>query len=283
VKLDGAIIRIRPRSLDLCIDLAAAFYRVHFKQIATLVLGFALPCVGLAGLLAAATPAGAFLGFGIFFVVSPLLGAIVVSGVGPRVFGEPFTVGRTVAFLRGRARELTRYVFWPRVGLALVGLLCWAVDGFFFALFLFALPGLLGRSFMVAEVVLLERLSGARVRERLAGLRAGIVMDLVGRWIGVLVFYGVALSLVFTLVEAAAYVLFGIEIFLTRTVAAGDWIPRFINEPRAVMAIQALLWLGYPLARMALFFCYLDVRTRKECWDLELDFRIEARRLGGRG
>ena len=108
-------------------------------------------------------------------------------------------------------------------------------------------------------------------------------MDLIGRWMGAVLFYGVALVVVFTLVEAAAYALFGVEIFFARVLAAGDWIPGFLNEPRAVIVTQALLWLGYPLARMALFFCYLDVRTRKECWDLELDFRIEARRLEGRG
>jgi hypothetical protein len=46
-----------------------------------------------------------------------------------------------------------------------------------------------------------------------------------------------------------------------------------------VSALSATAWLVYPLARLAWFFCYLDARIRKEGWDVELAFRIEAGRL----
>jgi hypothetical protein len=50
-------------------------------------------------------------------------------------------------------------------------------------------------------------------------------------------------------------------------------------DPLVVSALSATAWLVYPLARLAWFFCYLDARIRKEGWDVELAFRIEAGRL----
>lgn len=50
-------------------------------------------------------------------------------------------------------------------------------------------------------------------------------------------------------------------------------------DPKVVTVLMGVLWLVYPLARMAWFFCYLDQRIRNECWDVELDFRRDARRL----
>jgi hypothetical protein len=52
-----------------------------------------------------------------------------------------------------------------------------------------------------------------------------------------------------------------------------------MHDPLVVTTICATLWLAYPLARLAWFFCYLDTRIRKEAWDVELDFRIESQRL----
>jgi hypothetical protein len=50
-------------------------------------------------------------------------------------------------------------------------------------------------------------------------------------------------------------------------------------DPLLVGALSATWWLVYPLARLAWFFCYLDLRVRKEGWDVEIELRVEARRL----
>ncbi len=50
-------------------------------------------------------------------------------------------------------------------------------------------------------------------------------------------------------------------------------------DPLVVATLCGTLWLVYPIARLAWFFCYLDARIRKEGWDVELAFRIEGRRL----
>jgi hypothetical protein len=285
VKLDGATIPVRARSLLLCIDLAAAFYQTHFKQILGLVLRFAVPCVAVAYLLAWMTEIGFFLGLLVYFVVSPALGALLVSGVGPRVFGEPFTVKSALAFFRPRSGRVLSAVIWPRIYLALGALLCYGMGTGMLLIYLVVPALLLGRAFMAAEVELLERLSGARRRERLAALREGVAGDLIGRWLGALVFFVAVVTIGFVLVDRAAETLFGVKVLLGRLEGGflfDPLLPVLSAQPRAVAVLQALLWFAYPLGRMALFFCYLDVRIRKECWDLELDFRIEAARLEGR-
>ncbi|MBN2489489.1 MAG: hypothetical protein JXQ29_01380 [Planctomycetes bacterium] len=280
MKLDGATIPIRARSLALCLDLAVAFYRAHFRPILALALRFAVPCVAVACLLAWVTEIGFFLGLVLFFVVSPALGALLVAGVGPRVFGEPFTVKRALAFFRARSGRVLAALLWPRVFLALGGLLCYAMGTGALVLYLAIPVLLLGRAFPAAEVELLEQLSGARRRERLSALREGAAMELLGRWLGVLVFFAAGVAVGFVLVDRTAETLLGVELLLSRAESLLDpLLPGLSAQPRVVAVLQALLWLVYPLARLALFFCYLDVRIRKECWDLELDFRIEAARL----
>ena len=123
MKLDGATIPIRARSLPLCLDLAVAFCQAHFGALLALVLRFAVPCVAVSCLLAWVTEIGFFLGLVLFFVVSPALGALLVAGVGPRVFGEPFTVNRALAFFRARSGRVLSALLWPRIFLALGGLL----------------------------------------------------------------------------------------------------------------------------------------------------------------
>jgi hypothetical protein len=60
----------------------------------------------------------------------------------------------------------------------------------------------------------------------------------------------------------------------------GDVFMQLTNDdPAFLTAIQLALWLPYPVIRLAWFFCYLDQRIRNECWDLQLQFRVEAARM----
>ena len=52
-----------------------------------------------------------------------------------------------------------------------------------------------------------------------------------------------------------------------------------LDDPAFLTALQLALWLPYPVVRLAWFFCYLDQRIRNECWDLQLQYRVEAARL----
>lgn len=54
-----------------------------------------------------------------------------------------------------------------------------------------------------------------------------------------------------------------------------------LQDPRCLAVFAAAVMLVYPIVRLAWFFCYIDLRVRRDCWDMELLFRQEARRLAG--
>ncbi|MCZ6795710.1 MAG: hypothetical protein O7J95_19055, partial [Planctomycetota bacterium] len=144
---------------------------------------------------------------------------------------------------------------------------------------------LLSRGSMLSlEVILLEFLPGSQIRRRLSDLKYGDSVALMNRYAGTLVFCTLVVAINFVVLDLTFDFLFDSPLFFDRF----EWmyfdealISYFTTDPRCVSAVLALLWITYPLARLTLFFCYLDVRIRKECWDLELDFRVEARRLEG--
>ena len=89
---------------------------------------------------------------------------------------------------------------------------------------------------------------------------------------------------VFMLIDVVSGMVFNFPIFFG-TIAPGPdrqaaFAAKLIDDPVLVTMLQISLWITYPIARLAWFFCYLDQRIRNECWDLELQFRVEAARLG---
>ena len=97
------------------------------------------------------------------------------------------------------------------------------------------------------------------------------------------------LSLLLTF-DALAGHLFGLPIFIGRLKVDMEYakdIPDAVyyalsfmwNDSIVVTSMLAVALLVYPLARMAWFFCYIDVRVRRDCWDMELAMVREAERL----
>ena len=107
--------------------------------------------------------------------------------------------------------------------------------------------------------------------------------SLVGRLVTIVLFYAISVGSLFVLVDVTAGVLLGMPILYGRISSLAHFqeeIFTLLNfDPRVATAIVAVCWLVYPAMRLAWMFCYLDVRIRKEGWDVELDFRVEARRL----
>jgi hypothetical protein len=271
MKLDGATIAIEPRSVGGCVDLAVLFCRHHLKQIAGLTLLFGVPSCVLAYLAANHTDAGLLLSGLLFFVVSPFLGAALVAGAGYRVFGDPFTLYRSLRILRSRWFVTFLWIVATRVAIGLGALLC-------------LFPGLpiAVRYGFVAELVLLEQTTWSRFESRISELARGFFPILMAR-AGVIAFFFASMLLSwFVMIDLTSGVLLGLPVLLGRTSSAffvEEATHLFLHDPVTVTAFTGTMWLVYPLARLAWFFCYLDTRIRKECWDVELDFRIEARRL----
>jgi hypothetical protein len=261
---------IEPRAVGACLDLAVQFNRTFARPLGGLLALVAVPCLALTAALCQVTDHGLLLGLLVYFAATPFLGALVVAGAGQHVFGDPFEAGRALRLFRAHAGRLTLHLIVSRVltFLGVVTLVPW----------IFLLP----RYGFLPEVVLLERLRGPRLRQRLGEIRRGVATSLEFSGLAILSFQLLLALAVFLLVDLASGKLLGLPILIGRDPGASgllDTLDRCSWDPVAVTTFCGLLWASYPLARLAWFFCYLDQRIRNECWDVELDFRREARRL----
>jgi hypothetical protein len=269
MKLDGATIPIEPRSVGGCMDLAVLFYRTHARQLLALTALFGVPACWLSHWIASHTESGLYLSTLLFFVSSPWLGAAVVAGAGPGVFGDPFTVRRALRLFFARFMTLTFLQLATRFAVAMLAC-AGLVPGLWLAV----------RYGFTSELLLLEQ--GSALDRRSGELMRGTAMTLLIRSVVILVFSICVVMSLFVLLDIFSGTALGLPILVGRQssmLALDEWFDMLFLDPIAVTAVQAVMWLVYPLARLAWFFCYLDVRIRQECWDVELDFRIESRRL----
>lgn len=122
----------------------------------------------------------------------------------------------------------------------------------------------------LTEVIVLERnpLVGRAGRittgRRSRNLHSGVVADLFARWLGTLVLGGVLFAAFF------------MAIFLVGGLLVSDWTLEI--APLAVY-FHAALWLVVGYFAVVRFLCYLDLRIRREGWEVELLLRAEGIRL----
>lgn len=273
MQLDGSLITIERRKITGCIDLAVVFIREHFGAVALMTMFFAVPSCLLTWWLMSETDSYIWASLILFALLSPILGAVLVIGAGRRVFGDQLHVGRSFKALRKR--------FWILFGYMLVTR---ALGGVLWCLIL--PPLLVGvRYGFLAEVLYLESTPRKKAGSRLSKLMSNVFSDLVGRGLAAFTFYALLVFGLFVIVELASTTLLGVPIVSGRLASGVDVQNElgilFASDPRFITILHALMWVAYPLVRIAWFFCYLDVRIQKEGWDVELDFRIEAQRLGG--
>ena len=270
MKLDGATIAIERRSIGACVDLAVMFYGAHVQQMLGLTALVAVPACLLTYWLVHSAGAGLVTGLLLFYAGSPFLGAAIVAGAGHRVFGDPFTVMGTLGIIAPRSFKLFFALVVTRLGIALSSFLC------------IPLPIIAVRYGFLSEVLLLEQSRGMRFERRISDLLRGVSFDLLMRQLVLVGFYLCVFVSVYTLIDLVSGFVFSFPILFGRISTEflfDDLWFHLTSDARVVTAICATLWLVYPLARLAWFFCYLDTRIRKEAWDVELDLRIEAQRL----
>jgi hypothetical protein len=271
MKLEEATLALEPRSVGASIDLAILFYRRHALKLASLSVLFGIAPVAFAGYRATRGD-GWLWGLLLFFFGSAFLGAAVVAGAGHHVFGEEFTLNNT---LRHLGRRLGSLLFWlplARIVLLLLGALCWG---------LLWVP-VAARFGFLSEVLILEQLRGARIGRRLEEILKGTHIEAGGRYLGIASFALAVATVLFLFVDLSSQLLFGVPIFIAKVswaVAYEDATNLLCYDPLLVISLAATWWLVYPLARLAWFFCYLDARVRREGWDVEIAFRVEARRI----
>lgn len=267
MNLESVSIPIEPRTTGGCLDMAMQFQRLHLRPVLVATAILAVPGLVATYYLATVTDSGLLWGLLLFYALSPIVGSWLCVGAGRAVFGDAFRV-RDVLLDYGRhALRLTFLLWWYRAAslVAHIGV----VTGVMVAV----------RGASLPEAVLLEQLRGARLRHRLGELSRGIqsspTMSFLGIWIYTL---GATVSL-FLLAHFSSDLLLGAPLWYHSGEGPAAALDRLTYDPVTVTALMACLWALYPVARLAWFFVYLDQRIRNECWDVELDFRREARRL----
>lgn len=270
MKVEDCIVSVERRTVGGCIDLAFVFARQFAAPLITLTSCFAIPCTGLVWFVGTSMRHDVLIPCMIIFAFfSMLASGSLIAAAGPQVFGVPIS---TKAAWKGLFSRFVAYTFWGTIfrfsGLCLVVPL----------LFVMAWGGHL------AEVMFLERTPVNQVSQRLSWLvKGGGYSRNLGRLITITAFWIIFAFGLFLIFDLGSNWIFNMPIF-AGTIAPGPdrWdalVSRIIDDPIVVIILQLALWVTFPIVRLAWFFCYLDQRIRNECWDLELQFRVETVRL----
>jgi hypothetical protein len=215
----------------------------------------------------------------VFMLATPVMGVLLIAAVAPCAFGEPLTVRGTLSRLGGRGPGLVAQAIAWRL-LSLVGLPLGIVPGWYIAV----------RTGFFAEKRVLSKLAGHLHDRRTSELLQGEFGDLFARSLAIGGFCGLLwLTLVATIDFASTYLL-GLPILWGRLNIDMTYLPEvwsglgylldfFWSDPLVVTTALAAALMAYVPGRLAWFFCYVDVRVRRDCWDMELEILREAARL----
>ena len=145
------------------------------------------------------------------------------------------------------------------------------------------------RTGFALEQACLSRLDPALHRGEVKSLLKEEMGELFGRatWMAQ---YSLMLWIVVLIsVDAASSLIFRTPIFLGRLgdlppgAEARDYLAQIwqllVYDPRVLATLTAAALFVYPINRLAWFFCYIDIRVRRDCWDLELQLAQETERL----
>jgi hypothetical protein len=265
VKLQDLQVEIRPRTTGQTVAIAARL--LQHRPGPLLVAGalYVVPTLALALGLLLWLEVNPWWVWVITLLVAPLFSLPLTSAVGLLVFAPRVTFREMISMSLRRTFPFAVLFFLLRAA-ALIGLAALVVPGLY----------ILRISWFLGPIVLLEQsplgTSLRRARRFAIGYHGHVLGHAVNTgavlgyaavaWAALL--YFVAVSLVGQAVEAIAPV------------------AEYVHSTHLLGLIG--LALALPLATLIWFFVYLDVRIRKEGWDLEIAFRARAAQLeGGRG
>ncbi len=270
MKVEDCIVSVERRNLGGCLDLAFVFARQFAAPLSLLTLCFAVPSTVLVWLVADAVRHDVLIPcVMVFAVFNMLFSGAVVTTVGPQVFGVPIS---TSAAVKGLLSRIVSYAF--------LGILA-RMTGFCMFLPLLFVMAWCGH---LPEVMFLERTPLNQVTQRLSWLgKGGGYSRNLSRIVSLMTFAAILSVGIFMIIDMVAGLVFHAPIFYGSIGAGPDrWEAlqsKLIDAPAFVTAFQVALWIVSPIIRVAWFFCYLDQRIRNECWDLELQYRVESGRI----
>ncbi len=276
MKVEDCIVAVERRSLGGCLDLAFVFAREFAAPITRLTLMFAVPACALVWLIASYSTDMLMPSVLIFLCFSSLYNGALIAAVGPQVFGVSISTRHALRDLRKRLFSYGFLAFLYRFLL-------------FMSMFCMVFPSLIVATHFghLPEVMMLEQTPFSRVLQRLSWLgRGGGFGRNFSRVLGLMAFWALFSVGLFFIIDLLMLVLFHIPVFTGQFTGgqmfSGDQLASVVlDSPVFLTVVHVALWLPFPVVRLAWFFCYLDQRIRNECWDLELQFRVEAARLEG--
>lgn len=281
MKFHDAVISLQPRSIGNCLDVALVFVGRHLALFLQLVACFAVPACGAVFL------GSRYTGYGWFWcalsvaVFSIPLGTALVSAAVRIAVGQPCSA-------------LTAIVTaWQSTWLSMVLLLllrpvqcCLMVAGL--------LPGVAMSIYtgFQAESRLFSRWRAGAHDHRVNDLVKAEFGDLLIRSLGVSLFGLCFWGLLTLTVDAAMMLLLGVSPCIGRLVEAvrnpwglddleAWWVAfwTFVTtDALALTTVTATAMFSYAVCRLAWFFAYVDLRIRRDCWDVEVALAEEAQR-----
>lgn len=279
MKFEDAAIELEPRSVGSCADLALVFLGRHRTACLALLAVFAVPAGAATYWLAARTDYGLLWAVLILALATVPLGVCLVTGAAMLAFGEPWRLSAVLR--RGLGRQwqtvLTLSLLRP-VLLALYTL------AFFPGVWLAVQMGFMAESRVFAAWR--KRRHEHQTADLLRLEFSDLTVRAVALWLFGAVLWGVAV----VTIDFAATVLFGTPLIVTRLMeqlrdpwgyAEFDQVAErffrfiFCDPPALTVAVVAALPV-YVLCRLAWFFSYVDVRIRRDCWDLEVALAEES-------
>lgn len=281
MRLDRATIPLEPRSVGHCLDLATSCFAANAPILATLNLLAAVPVVLLIQFWCHDRPFAWLIAVGVCLLVTGPLGILLTRGVAEATFGDPLTWAGLLRTPRALA-GVTARVLGARLAIAIGTILC-------------LLPGLLAASRwgFLTESHVLSKLQRKGHDRRTGELIKAEYSDLTLR-LAVLLTFGVFLWLLMLLtLDAAVTVVWGSSPLVGRLSALGQDIGvgfdgevfftdlgTLMFQDRAALSLQTVaFFLVYPVIRIAWYFCYIDLRVRRDCWDMELALLHATRQL----
>lgn len=103
------------------------------------------------------------------------------------------------------------------------------------------------------------------------------------RLVGISLFFGIVWLVLFLTFDVLCSLVFQVDILIGRMGDVDFFTEQFWDflgtDPKLLTAATATALLAYPITRIAWFLCYIDLRVRRDCWDLELGLTREAARL----
>lgn len=281
MKFEQARIELVPRSVGNCLDLALVLCGRHLPALCGLWALFTVPLAAITYAVAYFTTWGwlAALVCGVFG--SAPFGVMLVSGVARMTFGEELSLAEMLRHVR---EDFT---------------LMLQILGLRFPLFLLLtclLPAALlaVRWGFLVESHVLTKLHESRHDRRTKELINLEFSDLFVRGAAITLAGAGSWFILELTVDVVWTILFSQSIFFGRFSEVGNMMSDYVDPTTwlehawklaasdpAVLVLHLSTGLAvYAVCRVAWFLCYIDLRVRRDCWDLELEILDEARHLG---